>query len=208
MKRRLLLVGGAAMAIVVTLLIRTLVEGNRALEAGDAAQADGRIPDAIAGWEAAARWYGPGLSHVDEAYARLTGLAAAKPEYALAAWSAIRSAALATGGLWQPHADDLAAANEQIALLSARDPAGAEAAGAAPSDRLAYYREQLARPPRPTGPPVALFVLGVLAWLGGIGWVIRRGIDDAGKVIRRPALVGAVTTTLGIAAWAAALSIA
>ncbi len=208
MKRRLLLLIGAAMVIVVTLLVRTLVEGNRALEAGDAAQADGRMADAIASWEAAARWYGPGLSHVDEAYARLTGLAASKPESALAAWGAVRSAALATGGLWQPHADDLAAANEQIALLSAKDPAGAGAAGATPSDRLAYYRQQLARPPRPTGLPVALFAVGVLAWLGGIGWMIRRGIDDAGKVVRRPALGGAVVTALGIAAWAAALSIA
>src|SRR5213076_3120816 len=78
--------------------VRVVVEGRRALAAGDAALAEGRVADAIAGWETAARWYLPFAPHVDEAYERLILLADKDHRSALAAWRAVRSAALATRG--------------------------------------------------------------------------------------------------------------
>lgn len=195
--KRALIVVAIVLAGLGALCIRVVVEGRRALAAGDTAASEGRLDDAIAGWEAAARWYLPFAPHVDEAYGRLTELAANDHRRALAAWRSVRSAALATRTLWTPHADDLLAANAQIAELASRDPEGASAAGADAAARKTWHTEQLARDPGPSRGGVFLAVLGIGAWLAGIG-----------VVVRGPARVGAAVTVLGLIGWMIGLAIA
>lgn len=218
--RKAIVIVAIVVAALGAIAIRVVVEGRTALAAGDEAAAAGRIEDAIADWETAARWYLPLAPHVDEAYARLLDLAttttderapatAARGPAAiarrLAAWRAIRSAALATRHLWTPHAEHLAAADAKIADLASRDPAGAAAAGPDAETRNRFHSERLARDPRPGTGAVVLAIVGLAAWLAGIGIAIRRGIDDAGRLARRPALVGAALTLAGLAGWAVGL---
>lgn len=186
-----------ALAAVGSCAVRVVVEGRGALAAGDTALAEGRIPDAIAGWEAAARWYLPLAPHVGEAYDRLVTLAGSDRHHALAAWRAVRSAALATRGLWQPHADELAAANAQIAELASRDPEGALAAGADAAARKAFHLERLGRSTGPSPGGVFLAVLGLLAWLTGIG-----------VALRGPTKIGVAVAGLGTIGWVIGLAIA
>jgi hypothetical protein len=112
-------VGVAAIVFagVAALALRVVIEGRSALARGDEANAANRFPDAIAAWESAARWYFPLAPHVDAAYDRLREFA--KARRSVAAWRAIRSAALATRGPWQPHAEDLADADR---ITASRPP--------------------------------------------------------------------------------------
>ena len=202
---KLLAIVGIVVAGLGALAVRVVIEGRNALADGDAAIAAKRPSDAIAAWESAARWYLPGAPHVDEAYERLVTLATSDAKQALAAWRAVRHAALATRSLWTPHADDLAAANAAIAKLSAEHPQGAGAAGQNVTERTAFYTERLAADPRPKAAMAALAIFGILCWLAGIGVFVRRGIDAAGTLAKRPALVGAGLAIAGIVAWAVGL---
>jgi len=195
-KQRVALVVAIILAGVGALGVRVIRAGNSALADGDAAIADQRPRDAIAAWERAARWYFPAAPHVDEAYARLRKLAASNPG-SLAPWFAIRRAARATRSLWTPHTDDLAAADAEIARVSSarqEDPS-----------RLAWHQARLAEDTRPGVGSTVLAVLGIAAWLAGIGVTLRRGLADDGSWIKRPALVGLGIAAAGIAGWAAGL---
>ncbi|MBL0212413.1 MAG: hypothetical protein IPQ07_00755 [Myxococcales bacterium] len=186
-----------ALATLGTISIRVVVSGRRALAAGDAAAERGDLAGAIAEWEAAARWYLPMAPHVDEAYTRLTALAGADRRHALAAWRAVRSAALATRGLWTPHGDDLRAANEAIAELASRDPEGAVAGGADAAARKVWHAERLARMPGPSRAAVVVSVLGIAAFLAGVGLLLRR---------RGPGLVAAGVMIAGTVGWIVGLT--
>ena len=182
-------------AIVIAFLgalgIRVVIEGHRALAEGDHAAADGRLDDAVAAWESAARWYLPVGSHVDDAYARLIELASKDHRHALAAWRAVRSASLATRWLFTPHADDLLAANAAIAELASRDPEGALSAGADAAARKTWHAERLARDPGPARGGLALATLGIALWLAGVALLVRpRGPDVVGAAIALTGLVG------------------
>jgi hypothetical protein len=203
--KRAIVIVGLVIAAFGAVCVRVVLEGRGAVAEGDAAIVAKHTDDAIAAWEAAARWYLPFAPHVDDAYARLTALANAEPEHALSAWRAIRRAATATRSLWQPHADDLAAANAAIAKLSAAHPDGAHAAGGNVAERTAFHAARLAGELRPSKGAAALAILGILSWLAGIGVVAVRGIDKAGGLVRRATLVGVGLTAFGLVAWAAGL---
>lgn len=203
--KKALVVVAIVIATLGALAIRVVVEGRTALAEGDEAAAVGRTADAIAAWETAARWYLPLAPHVDEAYARLIEHATQAGARGLPAWRAVRSAAHATRHLWTPHADELAAADAKIADLASRDPSGAAAGGPDAETRNRFHSERLARDARPGTGAVVLAITGLAAWLVGIGIAIRRGIDDAGRPSRRPALVGAALTLAGLAGWAVGL---
>ncbi len=172
--------------------LRVVLEGRSALGRGDAALADNRPVDAIAEWEAAARWYLPGAPHVGEAYERLRRFA--ETHHSAAAWYAIRSAARATRGLWQPHAGDLADADREITALAAADPERAPAGGPDRAKFAAWHAEQLARDPRPSTGSAVLAVLGIATWLAGMALLIRR-----------PSRLHLVIAAGGLAAWALGL---
>ena len=195
--KSVLVVAAIAVAAIGACAVRVVVEGRGALAAGDTAAAEGRIPDAIAGWEAAARWYLPVAPHVDDAYTRLVALARADHRHALEAWRAVRSAALATRWMWQPHADDLATANAQIAELASRDPEGALSAGDDAAARKTFHLERLGRSTGPAPGGVFLAVLGLVAWLSGIG-----------VALRGPVKPGVAVAALGTIGWVIGLAIA
>jgi hypothetical protein len=197
MKRRVLLGIAIALAIIGALALRTVLEGRAALAEGDDAFVQKRIPDALAAWERAARWYFPGAPHVGEAYERLVGYA--RDHGSIAAWRAVRSAAIATTGLWTPHEGDLAEANAAIAKLSAADPEGAPAISD-PATRLAWHEAVLARQSRPSKSSSLLAVFGIVAWIAGIAVVVRRGAVRDG-----PTFVGVALAVAGILAWAVGL---
>ncbi len=191
------------------LAIRVVVEGRRALGDGDAWQLRGRPAEAIRSYETAARWYLPLAPHVGDAYAKLRALAESPHEgtpppdpkqvaVQLAAWRAIRSAALATRSMWQPHADELAAANVAIARISA----GVPQAGTADP---AWHRERLGRPTRPSLGAIVLASLGIVLWIGGAIALVRRGIGPSGGLVRRVAGIAGIVIVVGLGLWAAGL---
>ncbi|MBX3156956.1 MAG: hypothetical protein KF773_13360 [Deltaproteobacteria bacterium] len=226
MRRAWIAIAAAAVAILGVLALRVVVEGRAALADGDEAMAQRRPAAAIEAWERAARWYLPGAPHVDDAYDRLVRIARTDPRHALTSWRAVRSAALATRGLWTPHGDDLAEADAAIAKISSEDPEAAPLAGAKrlpPYDdpggagtddassgrptgatgadaaaRLAFHRDRLARPVGPSGGAIALAVAGIVAWLGGLAWLVGSGA-------RRRPISGAVVAAIGVAVWAVGL---
>jgi hypothetical protein len=190
--KRALIPLAITIAVVGALAARVIVSGRAALAAGDAAAASGNLDLAIERWETAARWYLPLAGHVDDAYARLLELAGKDHRHALAAWRAVRSAALATRGLWTPHSDDLATANAAIAEIASRDPEGAIAGGPDAAARKTFHTERLARDPGPSRGAVALFALGIACFLTGIGLLLRK---------TGPNFVGAAVTVLGVLGW-------
>jgi len=202
---RVLVIAALVLAGLGALAIRVVVEGRRALAAGDAAMTRGQRLDAIGSFETAARWYLPFAPHVDEAYDRLRALTTSEdPAVAIAAWRGIRGAARATRTLWTPHADDLEAADRGIAELSARDPQAAMT-GDTTREREAWYQARLSRDPRPGTGAVVLACVGVLLWVGGAIALVRRGVDRAGGLLRRPAIAAGVTILVGVVCWAVGL---
>lgn len=200
MKRRIAWIGGVVVAALAVLALRVVIEGRAALAEGDAAMAQHHVVDAIAAWETAARWYLPLAPHVDDAYARLAEVAK-EPPFALVAQRAIRSAALATRTLWQPHADELAAANAAIATLAADDPDAALAGGPDHAARERWHADRLANDVRPYGLFRVLAALGIACWLGGLAWALRRGMTAEGTPVRRPLAIGAGIAIFGLLAW-------
>lgn len=186
-RRGIAAVAAIAVAGLAALALRVVLEGREALAAGDDALASRRPGDAIASWESAARWYLPGAPHVDEAYDRLRGFARAY--HSVAAWRAIRGAALATRSLWTPHDDDLAEANAAIAEIAADDP---DPAGGDRVARLTWHLDRLVADPRPSRPIVALAVAGILCWLIGTALLVRHGATRS---------VGAAMAAVGVVAW-------
>jgi hypothetical protein len=176
--KRALAIGAIALAVIGVIGLRAVLAGRSALADGDDWMLRGKPAEAIRSYEAAARWYVPLAPHVDAAYTKLRALAG-KPDQALLAWRAIRSAARATRSLWQPHAADLAEADAQIAKLEA---------GATPSP---WFAGRLAEDPRPSIAMAALAGLGILLWLCGVAVVVfRRWSMPAGGMI-----------VLGVAVW-------
>ena len=94
--------------------------------------------------------------------------------------------------------DDLAAAEEAIATLSAKV---SQAATADPG----WHRERLSRDSRASVGMAALAGLGILLWIGGALALVRRGLTPAGALIRRPALMAGAAIVIGVACWSVGL---
>src|SRR4051812_10498827 len=102
------------------LCARAIVEGQAELNASDAAFDKGELAGAIEHARRSATAYVPGAPHVQLAYERLRAIAlgaeaAGQPVVALAAWQAVRSAALETRHLSTPRAAELSQANQNLA---------------------------------------------------------------------------------------------
>jgi hypothetical protein len=198
-KRRLAWIAAVLVAGLAALALRVVLEGRAALAEGDEAMAEQRAADAITAWEAAARWYLPFASHVDEAYDRLREVA--RTHKSAAAWRSIRAAARATRGLWQPHAEELAEADAALLALATADPDRAPVGGDPPKF-AAWFGEQLANDRRPSSGSAALAIAGIAAWLVGIALAIRgRSLANPGPA-SSPSWRYAAISAGGLAAWA------
>lgn len=192
-------VTGAATARVIVAGEREITQSTAALRAGD--------PHAAAVHaRRAAGWYAPGAPHVRVAYERLTALATAAEglgnrEIALLAWNGVRTAAIETKWIVQPHAEDLDRANRAIARISAATPLslGADAEPAPVLER--QYLETLARDETPRTAWIGALVVAFAAWTGGAIHLARRALTPSGRVLWAKALPGIVAIAIGALVW-------
>jgi hypothetical protein len=192
-------VAGAGTARVVAAGEREIAQSTAALRAGD--------PHAAAlHARRAAGWYAPGAPHVRVAYDRLIALATAAEglgnrEIALFAWNGVRTAAIETKWIVQPHAEDLERANRAIARISAATPLplGANAEPAPILERK--YLETLARDEAPRTAWIVALVVAFAAWVGGAIHLARRALTPSGRVLWGKALPGIVAIALGALLW-------
>lgn len=181
------------------LTARMLLEGEGELRKSDAAFDRGELRDAILFARRAATLYAPGAPHVRAAYARLEAIAvgaeaSSQPDIALSAWGAMRSAALETRHVQDPHARELALANASIARLQT----------VAGGDRARAVR-LLSRDDAPHAGWILVLGLGFGAFASGLGLSVARGIATDGRANPRMLALSAVLTLLGAACWTLAV---
>jgi hypothetical protein len=211
--RRKLITGALVTLFVLgALATRVVWEGRAALADGDAAIARGDAAGAVEHWGRAARWYAPLAPHVADAYDRLERVATDAErrgdlDLSLAAWRAVRGAALATRSLHEPHADRRARADARIAVLMATAPGEGAAwrrapgAGDTAGARAAFYGRQLADDGAPSRGWTLVALAGLALWLGGAVHFARRGLDDADRLVRRAAGTAGGLIGVGVLAW-------
>ncbi|HLM72625.1 MAG TPA: hypothetical protein VK459_08035, partial [Polyangiaceae bacterium] len=201
------ILGIAAVAVVTgAATIRVILAGEREIAQSTAALRAGNPHEAAVHARRAAGWYAPGAPHVRVAYDRLIALATAAEglgnrEIALLAWNGVRTAAIETKWIVQPHAEDLERANRAIARISAATPLplGANAEPAPVLERK--YLETLARDESPRTGWIAALVVAFAAWIGGAVHLARRALTPSGRVLWGKALPGIVTIALGALLW-------
>lgn len=186
---------------------RQVRDGEAELARSDRTFDEGELRDATLHARRAASAYAPGAPHVTRAYGRLEAIAlgaeaAARPADALAAWRAIRSAALESRHLWPVEPARLERANREIARLeshAASEPAdGARAAAEA-------ARRALERDDAPTPLMLVLLAVGFLCALGGLGMLAVRGLLPDGTVNWQRARVGLILALSGAILWTMAV---
>jgi hypothetical protein len=193
----------AALAIMTA---RAIVEGESALRQSNVAFDRGDLAASTVDARRAATLYAPGAPHVGAAYARLRAIALGAESSgdratAMAAWRAVRGAALETRHLWIPRSVDLDDANEALARLESgaiQDPAQAREVR---DTALARLREDDAPRTRwvmVLGAGLALSALG----LGLLGW---RGFARDGAFVFSEARLALVLLAAGSACWTIAV---
>jgi hypothetical protein len=163
----------AAVAVLVIYALathRTLHRGAEEMRASDAAFDAGELETAVRHARRAASLYVPGAEHVDEGYERLKAVAAGAERardsaLAMAAWRAVRAAALESRHLWLARPAELARANAHLARLS-------ESPDTAPLE--AWHVDDAAG-----ALPVSL---GFVAALAGLLLLARYGVARSGEV--------------------------
>ena len=196
------LVVAVGLGVIVT---RVFWDGRQALAAGDAAMLRQDTTEALVQWRRAARWYAPGAPHVEAAYRRMEELARAAEgrgdeALALEAWRGVRSSSLATRSFYTPYADRLAAANQRIAELMAKQELAADKSKDL-GERRALHLGFLERDDAPSVGWSLLALLGFAAWVGGGFWFARHGVTADDRLDRRNALRAAALVTVGLVLW-------
>jgi hypothetical protein len=195
----------AALAVVT---VRTVIEGERAMQRSDEAFDRGELRDAIAEARRAAVLYAPGAPHVGAAYERLQAIAtgaeaAGQRRIAQQAWQAIRGAALETRHVRIPHAAELERANRQLARLEAE--ALARRDGADPAESAVAARRMLDRDDAPRARWIGALLAGFALALAGFGLAVFRGVDREGRLALARMLPGLLLALLGVVCWTVAV---
>ncbi|MFO0549360.1 MAG: hypothetical protein U0271_13290 [Polyangiaceae bacterium] len=203
----LLVVIGIGFAITVRVVIsgeREIASSTKALRAGDAG---GAIEHA----RAAALWYAPGAPHVRVAYGRLLSISREAERrrlwpVALEGYRSVVTASASTRHVVAPHGEDVEEAKTAIARIESRTgerpPLAAEEP---PADVERTMLADLAEDSTPnrTWRAVLLGSFAVLA--AGLVWVLRRGIDETGRLSLARSALGLVTAVAGLAGYLLAL---
>jgi hypothetical protein len=205
--RRWLALALAGLVVLVAMGSRATFEQISAMDRAVAAEADRRLDDAIAEYRWVLRWTTPWGPVDNAAAAALIRIAdadeQARPERAAFALDALRSGAIASRWLLQPHQVGLDAANARLPALLVRV---AERRGD-PRDKTALlnrFRADFARPVGVPGWLSLLVALGFIAWLTGLVLAWRDGVDDDGRW-QRAGLRWLATAAIGFVVWAGAL---
>lgn len=162
---------------------------------------------------AAATWYAPGAPHVRVAYGRLLALAREAEarkhkELALQAYRAVTTASASTAWALVPHAADAEVARAAIARIESTSPRPIANATEPPGAIEERLLTELARVPGPSRVWSAVLAASFASLLVGIGIVLRRAVDETGRLHTRPAATGAVIASLGLIGYALALWLA
>ena len=202
MKRRVAEIAAVVLFCLAMIVIRVVWSARSEYHAADDALARNDTAEAIVHLRRAARWYAPGNPYVARSLDGLTEIAnraenAGDTKTARAAWEAIRTAILATRGLYTPYADRLEPANRHIASLLARDDTGANAE---------WHYALLARDDQPLVGWTVLALLGFCSWVAGAFGFILRGVDREDHLRPRAALWSALVIVAGYAAFLIGLS--
>lgn len=218
---------------------RAVSNGEAELKKSDVAFDQGRLTAALEHARRAAVDYAPGAPHVARAYARMIAIAVGaeargKHQLALAAWRAVRGAALETRHLWIPRRRELERANRSLARLEAMPPPPPDArqitgpltpnvanapdsdasaaavrasAASAQAERTAERRNlaELQRSDAPDADWVLVLGIGLAAIAAGLALVALRGISADGRLTLFRAKLGLVLAVLGAACWTIAV---
>lgn len=206
MRRKLITAAAIASFCLGVVVMRAVIEGRSALGDGDEAAARGDLPEAVAKWRRAARWYVPLAPHVGDAYERLEHLAREAETRgdvatALAAWRGVRGSILATRSFYTPHSERLDPANQKIAELMARVEGDSADPGKSPAERQAWHYELLTQDPSPSVFWSVVALLGFGLWIGGAFWFALRAVSDEDGLIRRTAAISGACVAGGLVIW-------
>lgn len=196
----------AAALVLAAIWIRVGLDARSQLNAAQAAQARGRMEDAIERYQYAMRAYTPGASAPAEAARALDGIAhdaLARGDHsrAIAALQRVRGGALATRSLFTPFDGWLPGTNRALAQLLAHKQI---TQGADPSRRAELTALRLHELDHPLGAARGWSLLVVLAfasWLTGAALTLLRGFDRELTLQRAPALRWSLWTAGCFALW-------
>ncbi|NUO51267.1 MAG: hypothetical protein HOV80_20610 [Polyangiaceae bacterium] len=185
---------------------REIERSTAALEAGDPALATEHA-------RLAATWYAPGAPHVRVAYGRLLALAREAEnrksrDVALLAYRAIVTASTSTTWLIVPHEADASEARAAIARLESTAPRPIASATQPPGEVEKELAVALAQTPGPSRVWTVVLAASFVALAVGIAIVLRRALDETGRLHRGPAAAGAAIGLVGLAGYALALWLA
>jgi hypothetical protein len=186
--------------------VRVALDAGRELHAAQAAQAAGRLDEAIERYQYAMRGYTPFASAPQTAVHSLQAIARAAVARhdratAIDALQRLRGAALSTRGLLAPFDEWLPNTNRTLARLLAAD----QIAHGAPSKQrhaLSWQRWQELKHTRdaPRGWSL-LIVLAYAGWLSGAALTVLRGLDRDARLVPRAALEWSLWTAMCFALW-------
>ncbi len=198
---------------VAVLTFRVLFAGEREIARSTAALEAGDPMLAIDHARQAATWYAPGAPHVRVAYGRLLALGREAEnrksrDTALLAYRAIVTASTSTTWLVVPHEADAAEARAAIARLESTAPRPIATATQPPAEVERELAAALARSPGPSRIWSVVLAASFVALAAGIAIVLRRAIDETGRLHRGAAALGAAIGFAGLAGYAFALWLA
>ncbi|MCA9640891.1 MAG: hypothetical protein KC492_09355 [Myxococcales bacterium] len=184
---------------------RAVSDGEAAMTASDAAFNQGDLRTALVHARRSATSYASGAPHVARAYARLQAPpfgAESRGDWEIAqeAWRAVRSAALETRGLTQPHGAELERANRALARLATR--------GSEDPEQKQKVLAELERSQGPRARWILVLGLGFLLSTLGLGWIGVRGVDAQGAIVRGQLGIGAGLALVGAVCWTIAVWLA
>lgn len=166
---------------------------------------------AIREYDLALHFYFPGSPYVRESAERLWGIGEMfekedKPDWAILAYSSIRSSFYASRSLYTPGKEWIRKCDEKIAALNAAillkegslSPAQAEAE----KEKLLYVM-RVDRSPDPIWS--VLVEAGFFGWISSVLYTIWKAFDDTGRLRVRPALYGLLAFMITFGVWVVSL---
>jgi hypothetical protein len=189
---------------------RAVADGEASLYEADAALRRQSFPEATARARTSASWYVPGAPHVPAAYARLlhiarTSEAAGDRDAALFAWQAMRSAALESRWVVQPHRRELDMADAAIARLMSESPRPVLSRDQTAEQAERSMLAQLSAHGASRAPWIGALLAGLALACGGALAAARLGVAPDGAILWDRVRVPFLVATAGLVLYGAAV---
>ena len=196
---------------------KALVEADRSLEQGQQLESSGDIEFSIICYRRTIRWYSPGSEAVTTAVSRLLVLGEesekkGEVQQALLAYRAVRTGLLGVQSVFQPHSDELAQANNRIAVLMAHqaDDGGDDSSLAAPvASEISRHEALLSKTTAPHAGWSIFAVVSFGFWCFSLFSFAHHGFGSGNeKVFNTQSIRWAVVILMTGAFWMTGLSLA